>query len=49
MKLVPSASIQPAEISIEGFMEVYISMRASSNTILPKIYSGKNDSSDYAT
>lgn len=48
MMLVPSTSIQPAEISIEDFMQVYISMGASSNTILPKVDSEKNNSSDYA-
>ena len=48
MMLVPSTSIQPAEISIEDFMQVYISMGASRNTILPKVDPGKNDSSDYA-
>lgn len=48
MMLVPSASIQPAVISIEDFMQVYISMGTSSDTLLPKVDSGKNDSSDYA-
>lgn len=43
MMLVPSASIQPAEISIEEFMQVYISMGASSNTILPEVTAEAND------
>lgn len=36
MMLVPSSSIQPADISIEDFMQVYVSMGASSGSILPK-------------
>jgi len=46
MILVPSASIQPAQISIENFMHVYIFAGASSNTVLPTVNIEKNDSCD---
>jgi len=36
MMLVPADSIEPAEMSIEDFMQVYVSMGASSSDILPK-------------
>jgi uncharacterized membrane protein len=36
LMLVPSASVQPADMPIEDFMQVYISMGASTDDIIPK-------------
>jgi len=36
MMLVPVSSVEPAEISIEEFTQIYISMGSSSGDILPK-------------